>query len=86
VCEALGAGASGLPLKRRAPGQLTRAIRDVVAGETLLAPAIILRLIEECCRRPGPHDGPPPALAGLTPREIEVLRLVGQGQSNTQIA
>jgi len=86
VYEALKAGASGFLLKDVRRGQLTRAIRDVVAGETLLAPAITLRLIEEFCRRPGPHDGPPAALAGLTPREIEVLRLLGQGLSNTQIA
>jgi len=86
VYEALKAGASGFLLKDVRRGQLTRAIRDVVAGETLLAPAITLRLIEEFCRRPGPHDGIPPALAGLTPREIEVLRLLGQGMSNTQIA
>ena len=62
------------------------AIRDVVAGETLLAPAITLRVIEQFCRRPEPHDGIPAVLAGLTPREVEVLRLLGQGLSSTQIA
>ena len=80
VYEALKAGASGFLLKDVRRGQLTRAIRDVVAGETLLAPAITLRLIEEFCRRPGPHDGIPPALAGLTPREIEVRQIVIDGQ------
>jgi DNA-binding NarL/FixJ family response regulator len=86
VYDALRAGASGFLLKDVRRGQLTRAIRDVVAGETLLAPAITLRLIEEYCRRPDPYDGIPPALAGLTPREVEVLRLLGRGMSNTQIA
>jgi DNA-binding NarL/FixJ family response regulator len=86
VYEALKAGASGFLLKDVRRGQLTRAIRDVVAGETLLAPAITLRLIEQFCRRPAPADGIPTVLAGLTPREVEVLRLLGKGMSNTQIA
>jgi len=86
VYEALQAGASGFLLKDVRRGQLARAIRDVVAGQTLLAPAITLRLIEQFCQRPGPYDGTPPALAGLSPRELEVLRLLGRGMSNTQIA
>ena len=86
VYEALKAGASGFLLKDVRRGQLTRAIRDVVAGETLLAPAITLRLIEQFCRRPAPGDGIPPDVAGLTSREVEVLRLLGRGLSNRQIA
>ena len=53
VYEALKAGASGFLLKDVRRGQLTRAIRDVVAGETLLAPAITLRLIEQFCPAAG---------------------------------
>jgi DNA-binding NarL/FixJ family response regulator len=86
VYEALKAGASGFLLKDVRRGQLARAIRDAVAGQTLLAPAITLRLIERFCQRPEPYDGAPPALAGLSPRELEVLRLLGRGMSNTQIA
>jgi DNA-binding NarL/FixJ family response regulator len=86
VYEALKAGASGFLLKDVRRGQLTRAIRDVVAGETLLAPAITLRLIEQFCRRPAPGDGIPPDVTGLTSREVEVLRLLGRGLSNRQIA
>jgi DNA-binding NarL/FixJ family response regulator len=86
VYEALKAGASGFLLKDVRRGQLTRAIRDVVAGETLLAPAITLRLIEQFCRRPAPGDGIPPDVAGLTSREVEVLRMLGRGLSNSQIA
>jgi DNA-binding NarL/FixJ family response regulator len=86
VYEALKAGASGFLLKDVRRGQLARAIRDTVAGQTLLAPAITLRLIEQFCQQPQPYDGTPPALAGLSPRELEVLRLLGRGMSNTQIA
>ena len=52
VYEAMKAGASGFLLKDVRRGQLTDAIRKVVAGDTLVAPAITRRLIEEFCRRP----------------------------------
>ena len=79
VYDALRAGASGFLLKDAPPSQLVDAIRVVAAGEALLAPAITRRLIEELRprrRRPGDAAG---ALAELTDRELEVLRLIARG-------
>jgi DNA-binding NarL/FixJ family response regulator len=86
VYESLRAGASGFLLKDVRRGQLTHAIRVVVAGETLLAPTITRRLIEEFFRRPSPGGDSPTGLVGLTAREIEVLTLIGRGLSNDDIA
>jgi DNA-binding NarL/FixJ family response regulator len=86
VYESMRAGASGFLLKDVRRGQLTDAIRTVVSGETLLAPAITRRLIEQFCARPSSGSGPPPALRELTARELEVLTLLGRGRSNADIA
>jgi DNA-binding NarL/FixJ family response regulator len=86
VYEAMRAGASGFLLKDVRRGQLTDAIRKVVAGDTLVAPTITRRLIEEFCRRPSSHEARHNELADLTPREIEVLTLLGRGLSNAEIA
>ena len=85
VYQAMKAGASGFLLKDVRRGQLTEAIRTAAAGDTLLAPAITRRLIEQFCRQPAPSQETPGQLTGLTARELEVLRLVGRGQSNTTI-
>jgi DNA-binding NarL/FixJ family response regulator len=86
VYEAMKAGASGFLLKDVRRGQLTDAIRSVVAGDTLIAPAITRRLIEEFCRRPSLQEAARSELAELTPRELEVLTLIGRGMSNREIA
>jgi len=83
--EAMKAGASGFLLKDARRDQLVHAIRTVATGDALLAPALVRRLVEDFCRRP-PPGGPPPAVAELTQRELEVLRLVARGLSNMEIA
>jgi DNA-binding NarL/FixJ family response regulator len=84
VYDALAAGASGFLLKDVTAERLFEAVRVVAAGEALLAPSVTRRLIGEFARlRPRP---PSPALAELTPRETEVLRLLAAGLSNVEIA
>jgi DNA-binding NarL/FixJ family response regulator len=84
VYDALAAGASGFLLKDVTAERLFDAVRVVAAGEALLAPSVTRRLIGEFARlRPRP---PAPALAELTPRETEVLRLLAAGLSNGEIA
>jgi DNA-binding NarL/FixJ family response regulator len=86
VYRALRAGASGFLLKTAQPAELAAAVRAVAAGDTLLAPSITRRLVEDFARRPPPGPALPDALANLTPREVEVLRLVAEGLANREIA
>jgi DNA-binding NarL/FixJ family response regulator len=87
VYDALCAGASGFLLKDVTAERLFEGVRVVAAGEALLAPAVTRRLISEFTRlRPRPDAPAAGALAVLTPRETQVLRLVAEGLSNTEIA
>jgi DNA-binding NarL/FixJ family response regulator len=86
VYEALRAGASGFLLKDATAAELIHAVRVVAAGDALLAPSVTRRLIADFARQPRPHPPFPPALAALTPRETEVLRLIAHGLSNTEIS
>jgi len=81
---ALRAGASGFLLKVSPPEQLVTAIRVVASGASLLDPAVTTRVIAAFTHQPAP--GPPSALDRLTARELQVLRLLGRGMSNMEIA
>ena len=87
VYDALCAGASGFLLKDVTAERLFEAVRVVAAGEALLAPTVTRRLISEFARlRPHAADPSGSRLAALTPRETQVLRLVAEGLSNTEIS
>ena len=86
VYEAMLAGAGGFLVKDVPPAELAHGVRTVAAGDALLAPTVVRRLLEEFVRRPPPGARTPPALAELTERELEVLKLVARGRSNAEIA
>jgi len=85
VYAAVRAGASGFLLKDVTPEALHEAIRACAAGEAVVAPAVTRRLLDEIARRPVPGRASN-RLADLTPRETEVLVLVAEGLSNSEIS
>jgi DNA-binding NarL/FixJ family response regulator len=84
VYAALALGASGFLVKDTPPRRLLAAIEDVVAGDLLVSPRVTQRLIES--HAPTGPRAASPALDELTPREVEVLGLVGRGLDNREIA
>jgi DNA-binding NarL/FixJ family response regulator len=86
VFNALRLGASGFLLKDTPPNDLLQGIRTIAAGENLLSPQVMRRMIEQYVSRPSPDAPAPAQLIGLTEREQEVLKLVARGWSNTEIA
>lgn len=87
VYAALTAGASGFLLKDVSPEHLVAAVRLVQSGDALLAPVITRRLIERFAQREADRPaGLHRDLSGLTPRELEVLRLLATGLSNAELA
>jgi DNA-binding NarL/FixJ family response regulator len=86
VYAALRAGASGFLLKDAPAEQLVAAVEVVARGDALLAPQVTRLLIEEVARRRSPDPSAVPGLERLTDREVEVLRLMARGLSNSEIA
>ena len=86
VYEALRAGASGFLLKDAPAEQLVEGIRVVADGDALLAPSITRRLIEEFARGGAPQTEAPAGLDELTPRELDVFKLIARGLSNAELA
>lgn len=86
VYGALAAGASGFLLKDVKATNLADAIRTVHRGDTLLAPSVTRRLISRFLAANPPPRTADDRLAKLTPREREVLTMIGRGLSNTEIA
>jgi len=79
--EAVRAGAAGFCTKADPPGALADAVRTVHRGDAVVSPAVLKTLLRRIARH-----APPAALpAGLTPRELEVLRLIARGDTNTDI-
>jgi NarL family two-component system response regulator LiaR len=79
LLPALRAGAAGYLLKNARPQELARAVRAAHAGEAVIDPVVAAQLVETLA-----HDGEP--LDRLTPREREVLELIGRGFANKRIA
>lgn len=86
VFEALRAGASGFLLKDASAEELIEAVRLLARGDALLSPSVTRRVIEAFAQAPEPHETFAAALAELSEREAEVLRLLGRGQTNAEIA
>jgi DNA-binding NarL/FixJ family response regulator len=84
VYGALRAGASGFLLKDAEGDQLVEAIRVIASGDAIIAPSVTRRLIAEFAERP--QAGPVTGLEELTDRELDVIRLVARGLSNSEIA
>jgi DNA-binding NarL/FixJ family response regulator len=84
VVEALAAGACGYLVKAAPPEDTVRAIRAAHAGDSTLSPQVATRLVARVRHARDMRAAPPPA--NLTPRELEILRLIAEGRENAEIA
>ncbi|MET9372526.1 response regulator transcription factor [Streptomyces sp. NPDC002992] len=87
--EGLRAGASGFLVKDAQPEELLSGIRAVAGGDAVVAPSLTRRLLDAYIHHLPPTAGPPredPRLSALTDREREILTVIGQGWTNTEIA
>jgi DNA-binding NarL/FixJ family response regulator len=85
VLRAMRAGASGFLLKHTPPADIARAVRRVAAGEPMLSPEVLRRLIRQVTDDHPARDTARGALAGLSPGERDVALLVAQGRTNQEI-
>ena len=83
---AAAAGASGFLLKDAPAEELVQAVRVVAAGDALVSPSVMRRLIADFVAQPTRLRADPVSLDVLTPREREVLRLIARGLSNAEIS
>jgi DNA-binding NarL/FixJ family response regulator len=86
VLGGLRAGASGFLLKDCPPDQIVEAIHRVAAGDPILSPAITRRLMDRAVATAGTREQARAALAGLTPREQEVVVGIARGETNAEIS
>jgi len=86
VLGALRAGASGFLLKDAPPAEIADAIRRVAAGDPILSPAVTRRLMRRAVVQETTRERAGQQLAALSPRELEVVRAIAEGQTNAEIA
>jgi DNA-binding NarL/FixJ family response regulator len=86
VVDALRAGAVGFLLKDVTSDGLVDAVRRAAAGESVVAPAVLARMVDHFVARPPVPPEEPPGFADLSAREREVLAMIGAGRSNAEIA
>ncbi|MBC2904165.1 response regulator [Streptomyces cupreus] len=85
LLDAIMAGASGYVLKQIRGSDLVSAVRTVASGQSMLDPATTARLMRSLRTEPAAEPAEAPELAGLSPREKEILALIGDGLTNREI-
>ena len=86
IVHALRAGASGFLLKDTPPDQIVHAVREVAAGNPILSPGVMRRLMDRTVTQAGAYERARAALDSLSPRERDVVVAVAEGRSNAEIA